>query len=210
MKVFYLNTNIVRTHERNAGRGVPLLVVAEHAIGTTADRVAFITIAQVVASPAFNYRQTALDPSLAPASDSPYRHGIAPQAGKGSFLRLHQCPTDSMGKQLRIRRYSLRRRTLFFGFACRLKRGQVRQYPRPRFLHLLGSRCGGKSVDRHALILFLRDVQDSAFPRLELCLRQSKLSPWRAENADYPKGTTARSITAVYFAVFSMKPGVYR
>ena len=71
VKVFYLSTNIVRTHERNAGRGVPLLVVAEHAIGTTADRVAFITIAQVVASLAFNYRQTALDPSLAPASDSP-------------------------------------------------------------------------------------------------------------------------------------------
>jgi len=39
VKVFYLNTNIVRTHERNAGRGVPLLVVAEHAIGTTADRL---------------------------------------------------------------------------------------------------------------------------------------------------------------------------
>ena len=43
VKAFYLNTKHCPDKERNTGRGVPLLVVAEHAIRTTADRVAFIT-----------------------------------------------------------------------------------------------------------------------------------------------------------------------
>ena len=107
------------------------------------------------------------------------------------------------GEQLRICRCSLRRRTLFVGFACWLKRDQVWwQYRRPRFLHLLGNRCRGKSVGTHALTLCLRGVQDSALPRLELFVRQSKLSPWCAESTDYPKGTR-RSITAVILCCFS-------
>jgi hypothetical protein len=49
-----------------------------------------------------------------------------------------------------------------------------------------------RQIRRHTCSdTFSARVQDSALPRLELSLRQSKLSPWRAENAVYPKGTEA-------------------